>query len=237
MSELEQALAAVEAGNSQQAFALLARLIKQEPNHVAAWYTLSTLVDDEKKEATFLKKVVALEPNHEAARQRLAVLSGDVPAEDSFPTPSPTPVPAADFDSQAAGDTIPDWLREGDDEQMAPAGDASDATPAEMDASGADASGADGSEVVVSEADASGADASGADASELPGWLQDESETEWGEEVVATTASDAMAAKLVDDSDTSAPAPVKTQHVWDYLLYGLIGVAVILALLLFLLMS
>ena len=232
MSELEQALAAVEAGNSQQAFALLARLIKQEPNHVAAWYTLSTLVDDEKKEATFLKKVVALEPNHEAARQRLAVLSGDIPVEDSFPTPSPAPGPAADFDSQAAGDTIPDWLREGDDEQMAPSGDASDATPAEMDASGTD-----GSEAVVSEADASGTDASGTDGSELPGWLQDESETEWGEEVVPAAASDAMAAELVDDSDTSAPAPVKTQHVWDYLLYGLIGVAVILALLLFLLMS
>ena len=72
--ELQQARIAARAGKKKQAQYLLATLLKENPQCAPAWYMLSQLMPDEKRQITFLRKTLAIEPTHRAAQHRLAVL-------------------------------------------------------------------------------------------------------------------------------------------------------------------
>jgi hypothetical protein len=86
---LEQAIAVGQAGDKDQAYLLLARLIKQQPDNAEAWYYLSTLVDSPEQQLIFTRRTLAIDQQHSLARQRLAALTGQPLA--GVPTPpSPT---------------------------------------------------------------------------------------------------------------------------------------------------
>lgn len=110
MSDLwEQAQEAVAAGNNARAHVLLANLLRDERQHVQAWYLLSTIAPSAEQQEVFLQRVLKLEPNHAQAQARLAELEG-VPAA-SEPAPAmPISTAADDFEAQAQGDTLPPWL-------------------------------------------------------------------------------------------------------------------------------
>ena len=82
---LEQAIVVGQAGDKDQAYLLLARLIKQQPHNAEAWYYLSTLVDSPEQQLVFTRRTLAIEQQHPLARQRLAELTGQ-PVE-AVPTP------------------------------------------------------------------------------------------------------------------------------------------------------
>lgn len=100
---LVQAIAAARAGKTPQAKVLLARVIKDEPENVNAWYLLSSLADTEEQKIQHLQKVVELQPDHPTAAQQLAEL---VP-------PPPEPVVDDLLEMEDDGDTatypIPDF--------------------------------------------------------------------------------------------------------------------------------
>lgn len=104
---LKQAIAAARAGKEPQAKVLLARVIKDEPENVNAWFLLSTLADTEEQKIQHLEKVLGLQPEHPTARQQLAELVPspptpveedlpDISEEDEEPTPDMFPLPDVD---------------------------------------------------------------------------------------------------------------------------------------------
>ena len=72
---LKQAIAAARAGKEPQAKVLLARVIKDEPENVNAWFLLSSLADTEEQKVQHLEKVLELQPDHQVASQQLAELA------------------------------------------------------------------------------------------------------------------------------------------------------------------
>ena len=79
MSQLEDAVAAAEAGDKNKAYVILAALLKTEPNNVDAWVALSEIVDDEKQKRTFLTRALSLKSDHARAATLLHQL--DSPPE------------------------------------------------------------------------------------------------------------------------------------------------------------
>ncbi len=77
---LKQAIAAARAGKEPQAKVLLARVIKDEPENVNAWFLLSSLADTEEQKVQHLEKVLELQPDHAVASQQLAELVPPSPA-------------------------------------------------------------------------------------------------------------------------------------------------------------
>jgi hypothetical protein len=72
---LKQAIAAARAGKQPQAKVLLARVLKEEPENVNAWFLLSSLADTEEQKIHYLEKVLEFKPDHAAARQQLSELA------------------------------------------------------------------------------------------------------------------------------------------------------------------
>jgi len=104
---LEQAIAVGQAGDKDQAYLLLARIIKQQPHNAEAWYYLSTLVDSPEQQLVFTRRTLAIEQQHPLARQRLAELTG--PPVEAVPTPSP---PAGSIEPDIAPAIAPPALSE-----------------------------------------------------------------------------------------------------------------------------
>ena len=98
MSQLEDAVAAAEAGDKNKAYVILAALLKTEPNNVDAWVALSEIVDDEKQKRTFLTRALALKSDHTRAARLLYQL--DSPAEPEIIVDMPTEA-ASDPEEQA----------------------------------------------------------------------------------------------------------------------------------------
>jgi hypothetical protein len=105
---LKQAIAAARAGKKPQAKVLLARVIKDEPENVNAWFLLSSLADTEEQKIQHLQKVLELQPGHPAAAEQMAELVPPLPepVEETFPdsiadtlvyTPEVESEPAADM--------------------------------------------------------------------------------------------------------------------------------------------
>jgi hypothetical protein len=110
MSDLwEQAQEAVAAGNNARAHVLLANLLRDERQHVQAWYLLSTIAPSAEQQEVFLQRVLKLEPYHAQAQARLAQLEGLSAASEPAPA-MPISTAADDFEAQAQGDTLPPWL-------------------------------------------------------------------------------------------------------------------------------
>jgi hypothetical protein len=114
--KLQEAVAAARAGETKTAQRLLADILEENPDEVHAWFLLSHLVDSETKQIAYLKKVVALDPTHIKARQRLGQLQArPVAAEivieaESEAAPLPVSTDPFDYEAQAMGDTVPDWM-------------------------------------------------------------------------------------------------------------------------------
>lgn len=76
---LEQAIAAVQAGDLELGRSLLARVLQADPRNVDAWLWLSTAVDELPRRAECLRRVIALDPQHRVAWERLAAITSVYP--------------------------------------------------------------------------------------------------------------------------------------------------------------
>jgi ferric-dicitrate binding protein FerR (iron transport regulator) len=115
--KFQEAVAAARAGEKETAQHLLIDILEENPDETQAWFLLSHLVDAEEKQATYLKKVVALDPTHAKARQRLGQLRAKQATAEIATDPPALPISTDpfDFDAQAEGDTLPEWMA---DEEM-----------------------------------------------------------------------------------------------------------------------
>ena len=89
---LQQAIAAIKAGDKETGQQLLAQVISADPQNEAAWVWLATVVDDPQRQRECLHKVLKMNPNNEIARRSLAELNklppslpGSQPACSSLP--------------------------------------------------------------------------------------------------------------------------------------------------------
>lgn len=122
--QFQEAVAAARAGEKETAQHLLIDILEENPAETQAWFLLSHLVDGQEKQVAYLKKVVALDPTHTKARQRLSQLQPKPVSVEKLPV-SAEPF---DFEAQAAGDTLPEWMA--DEETLAPAVAAPPVVPA-----------------------------------------------------------------------------------------------------------
>ena len=71
---LQDAIAAVRAGETERAQLLAADVIRDNPDDAHAWYLLSQLVDSDARRALYLRKTLALDPEHARARAEFDAL-------------------------------------------------------------------------------------------------------------------------------------------------------------------
>ena len=74
-AQLQQALQFIQAGKRQEARYELAKLIRNSPHHVQAWYLLSLLMEDRQRRIDCLQCTLALAPDHAQAKELLARLT------------------------------------------------------------------------------------------------------------------------------------------------------------------
>jgi hypothetical protein len=108
--QLQEAVTAARAGETETAQRLLASILEENPDEVQAWFLLSHLVDSETKQMAYLKKVVALDPAHAKARQRLGQLQAGATMAAAEAVSLPISTDPFDYEAQSEGDTIPDWM-------------------------------------------------------------------------------------------------------------------------------
>jgi hypothetical protein len=77
--QLQQALAAVKAGDEAQARVHLAQLLQEDPDNVAGWVLLSKLSANTMQKITCLRKVLDVDPDHAYARRELSRLEAAPP--------------------------------------------------------------------------------------------------------------------------------------------------------------
>ena len=73
-NDLQQAIAAIKAGDKEAGQQLLAQVIKAEPKNEAAWLWMASTLDDPQEKKECLQKVLQINPDNETARQALAQL-------------------------------------------------------------------------------------------------------------------------------------------------------------------
>jgi hypothetical protein len=112
--QLQEAVTAARAGETETAQRLLAGILEENPDDVQAWFLLGHLVDSETKQIAYLKKTVALDPTHAKARQRLGQLQVGALSAAAQSEPETVSLPVStdpfDYEAQSEGDTIPDWM-------------------------------------------------------------------------------------------------------------------------------
>ena len=134
---LQDAIAAVRAGETERAQLLAAEVIRDNPDDANAWYLLSQLVDSDARRTIYLHKALALDPEHSRARAEfdalpaaaVASLSGAaapieaggvemqpveielVEADDTALTDAGLPAEALAESDATAAETAPEWLR------------------------------------------------------------------------------------------------------------------------------
>src|SRR5512137_457101 len=82
---LEQAIAALHAGQRQKAKDLLTRLLRTEQKDLDAWLWMSAAVDTEKEQIFCLQRALKVDPSSVAARRGLVVLGALPPEEAALP--------------------------------------------------------------------------------------------------------------------------------------------------------
>lgn len=71
---LQEAIAAVRAGDMENAQIIAAGIVRDNPDDPNGWYLLSQLVDSDARRAAYLGKTLALDPDHPRARVEFAAL-------------------------------------------------------------------------------------------------------------------------------------------------------------------
>jgi tetratricopeptide (TPR) repeat protein len=69
---VHQAIAAAKAGRRGEARALLARVLRRNPQHVTAWLWMSGVVDSPQEQVECLRRVLAIDPENPVAQKGLA---------------------------------------------------------------------------------------------------------------------------------------------------------------------
>ena len=91
---LQQAIAAIKAGDKAAGQRLLAEVIRNDPRNEAAWLWMSAVLDSDEQRRVCLERVLAINPDSATARQGLARL-GFI-SQPPLPSPAPdTPSPGA----------------------------------------------------------------------------------------------------------------------------------------------
>ncbi|PJF44407.1 MAG: hypothetical protein CUN55_04190 [Phototrophicales bacterium] len=93
---LKQGIAAAKAGQNQQAFEILQRVVKIEPRNENAWLWLSSVARNDQERIFCLKQLYAINPQHELAIKGLKAFGIDPTAEPKAAAATPAPdVPLA----------------------------------------------------------------------------------------------------------------------------------------------
>jgi hypothetical protein len=90
-NKLQEAIAALKAGDRQTGYQLLIEVLRSKPQGETAehaWLWMSVAVDDPRKKQKSLETVLALNPNNEAARKRLAQLQQPLSSQEPTQTAS-----------------------------------------------------------------------------------------------------------------------------------------------------
>ena len=132
-TSLEQGIEAAKSGQMEQALAHLKDAIVEEPTNADVWVWLAAIIEDESKQAIFLKKALELDPTNRPAQRGLAFIErkkyippkpGEklsdytrpigifkaVPAQiqvEQEPEPTPTPEAQVELPSAAAAEDTP----------------------------------------------------------------------------------------------------------------------------------
>ena len=108
---LQQAIAAIKAGDKAAGRRLLVKVILNDPRNEAAWLWMSAVVDSAGQRRACLERVLAINPDSSAARQGLARLgfTSQAPVRSPAGTPAKpggTPMPGATSPARPA---LPGW--------------------------------------------------------------------------------------------------------------------------------
>lgn len=87
-NQLQQAIAAIKAGDKETGRRLLAEIIKNEPTNENALLWMTQILDSKKNRIKCLQKVLEINPNNEMAKRGLARLQTQIP-----PLPKPVNKP------------------------------------------------------------------------------------------------------------------------------------------------
>lgn len=74
---MEQAIAALKAGDQQAGKDLLRKVLKENPKNAHAWYLMSFVVDEKERAVYCIKKCLEFSPGNHAAIKRLEKIKGD----------------------------------------------------------------------------------------------------------------------------------------------------------------
>lgn len=88
--QLREALEAIKRGDEEEARAILAELLRDEPENVPAWVLLSKLATSQVQKVAFLRRVLSLDPSHSYAREQLAASGA---AQPQIPQPGEAAAP------------------------------------------------------------------------------------------------------------------------------------------------
>jgi hypothetical protein len=108
---LQQAIAAIKAGDKAAGRRLLAEVIRNDPRNEAAWLWMSAVLDSDEQRRTCLERVLAINPASATARQglaRLGPISQPPLAPPDTPSPGATP-PAMPPPSLTGRAALPGW--------------------------------------------------------------------------------------------------------------------------------
>jgi TM2 domain-containing membrane protein YozV len=90
---LQQAIAAIKAGDKLTGQRLLAEVIHNDPRNESAWLWMSAVIDSDENRRTCLERVLAINPNNGTARRGLELLRQKQVAKPSQPERQPKPTP------------------------------------------------------------------------------------------------------------------------------------------------
>lgn len=216
MAMLAKAKEAVEAGDHKKAQVALANLLKSDPENVEAWVLLSDIAPTGEQKDRFLQRASRLDPQHTEVLQRVQSEIEQKEPTSTLPV-SDTPL---DFVAQAEGNTIPSWL--------------ADQAPADLAAT-----------VPLAEPEVT-------EQVDTPSWLQESPDEEWMEKTIPSSGEVMWSAKdgepagettetttqVETPSASPRPAPARIQPAENttsgneqYLMIGLVALAVVVFLL------
>lgn len=103
---VQQAASLLKSGKKEEARQMLVQFVRQEPNHVFAWYVLSFCVDDISQKRSCLQRALALDPKSVPVKQALDKLNTAASQVSSAASvelrPTPPSVPPASSAATAA---------------------------------------------------------------------------------------------------------------------------------------
>lgn len=101
---LQDAIAAVRAGDMEHAQLLAIGIVRDNPDDPNGWYLLSQLVDSDARRAAYLSKTLALDPNHARARIEFDALPPALVADLAPAAVVTAPVPVEEWEQADAQD-------------------------------------------------------------------------------------------------------------------------------------